>query len=638
MRTDLLALTDDSLTALTNRGMVKRASRDLERGEGPTLAVTDDGTVTGRFEDGTTTTLPTDVSLETSSCTCHSVTLCRHRLMTVMTYRADAAAEPVTPWSPAEFDDDQLVAHLGPRATRAARKALRLGYRATVIRPSTQDPVPTVELPTVTVRFLVPHDLGYARTDAAVGANPEAVALAVWAFRLADRQDPDLATVHVDVGGTPTTADSGTAAALIPLTELISHGVVHTSPQSLAAFAVARKQLESSNARWPLEALDALTDQLRAYRDLSARYDPVLAAALVAEIVARHRGAQGGRSIAAEVLGSTEAARTPMRLLRLTGLGARVTGDTDSRTVEVYLAQPDTGMVLAIHRRIELNDTQNSPTAAQLGSRMSGPARLSAIASGYVVTHSASRAANRQLHLGRSTVARTTITPSAGAWETLPQELLVADLDAEADRLADRRPAVIRPRLRADSIRVIAVESVEGIEYFPATQELRAHVRAAGGSATIVIRHSTTTPGALDCVASALASGEVRYIAGELRRRQRRLHLRPTALVLREAVIVPDFAPVEDSHWRAATIEPERNPLGDSVAAALELSSEVPHRGSRHLPPSWFIRAADIASDLRHHGLARAAEALLALRSPHVTTLDTWADSHLRLLLTAEQL
>ena len=57
-RTDLLALTPDTLAALANRGLVKRAAKDLDAGAGPDLEVTGDHTVHGRFPDGTETRLP----------------------------------------------------------------------------------------------------------------------------------------------------------------------------------------------------------------------------------------------------------------------------------------------------------------------------------------------------------------------------------------------------------------------------------------------------------------------------------------------------------------------------------------------------------------------------------------------------
>ena len=67
------------------------------------------------------------------------------------------------------------------------------------------------------------------------------------------------------------------------------------------------------------------------------------------------------------------------------------------------------------------------------------------------------------------------------------------------------------------------------------------------------------------------------------------------------------------------------------------------HHGWRHLAASWRDRAERAADALRRVGLTRAGEAVgglapaLALTEPR-RVLDAWADVHVRLLVTAEQL
>ncbi|MFE3076145.1 hypothetical protein [Nocardia tengchongensis] len=644
MRPDLLALTDESLISLANRGIVNRSARDVERGSGPVLTIADDGTVTGTFDDGIATALPPGRPLEQSSCTCHATTVCRHRVMVVLAYRGHAETETAAhiPWSPAEFADERLAEHLGARAMAAARKAFRSGYRATVHRGTDEDPVPTVELPTVTVRFLVPHDLGYARTDAADGAHLDAVALAVWAFRAADERAPSAPTVDIQIDGSPAGSGdaSGLAAAVMPLAELLADGIAHAKPGLTTSMAVARKHLEAVNARWMLDAFAALGDQLAAYAERRAGYDPLHAASLTAEIMARQRCARGGASPVADVLGTAESARTPLKLLHLTGLGGRVTGDAASRTVEVYLAHPDARIALAVSRRVTMVPDETPPTAAELARRTVGGSRLSAIATGNIVTHSASRSANRILHLGRGTVARTTITASTGAWSNLPPELLVGDLDAEARRLSEQSPAVIRPRLRTDALRVVTVEYVGALHYSPAAQRLTAVVSAPVGSVTIDMAHDPVTPGALDAAATAL-SGPPRFVAGELRRQRGTLVLHPTAFAVGDSVVVPDFAEAtgDAATWRSTSGD-DRDPLERAVATALGLSAEVLHHGLRHLPPGWPTRVDAAADDLRRHGLGRCADALRGVRSATAdpAAFDLWVDTHLRLMLTADAL
>ena len=648
-RADLLALSDDTLSALANRGIVKRAVREVADGKGPSVAEAGDGTVTGTFADGTEVVLAPGATLEQSRCSCPASGVCRHRVMAVIAYRDRPAPAEWTPWSPAEFTDEELEALVGSRVIAAARKAFRGGYRARVRRPSAEDPVPTVELASCAVRFLVPRELGYARVDAARGAREDAVALAVWAFRAADEADAGAAVVDVAVGGgraeRRAAGGSGVEPALGLLGDVLADGVANTGPALATAIMQARGALDAQNLRWPVDALDDLAGQLDAYRARSARYRAEDVAVLLAEIVARHRCVVGGgASLRPGVLGTEEAAETPLRLLRLTGLGARVSGDDAVRTVEVYLAHGEAGVVLALRRRVESGDGEDAPSAAALGRRKAGGARLSALAGGNVVTESAVRAASRIVRIAESRVGRTTVAPSAGVWDDLPAGILVGDVDAESARLAGLAPAVVRARVVAENVRAVAIEEVEGVQYLPGDQRLLATVRAPVGRAVVSFTHSSACPGAVDTLSEALggALGPVRFVAGHLHRHAGDVVLEPTAVVAGASVVVPAFAPATGSAITAgagAAKDPLAAALGDAIAA----SAEVVHRGWRHLPPGWTGRAERAAQGLRQVGLDRAAGAMTDLvgATRAVGTdgaLDRWADAHLRLLVTAEQL
>ena len=657
-RPDLLALSDDSLSALANRGIVKRAVREVAEGKGPVLAEAEDGTISGTFADGVEVTLPSGRTLEQGRCTCSASGVCRHRVMVVVAYRDhDAVTAGDVPWSPASFSDDDLEALLGTRVLGIARKARRAGYRARVRRPSAGDPVPTVELASCTVRFLVPGQLGYARVDAVRNTREDAVALAVWAFQAAEAVDAGTAADVVDVvdvavggaGGLPGgAAGSGVEPVLPVLADLLADGVVHTGPAAGAAIVQARRSLDARNLRWPVDALDDVAEQLDAYRRRSARYRPEDAAGPLAEIVARHRCVSGGgASLRPAVLGTEEAAETPLRLLRLTGLGARVRGTGNTRSVEVYLAHGEAGVVLALRRRVEVSgqDDVEPPGGEELGKRKAGGARLSALAAGNVVTESAVRSASRVVRIAESRMAKTTVAPSSGAWEHLPAGILVDDLDAEAARLAGLAPGVVRPRIVAEAVHAVVVDDVEGVAYLPGDQRLLAAIRAPTGRATGSLPHTSAAAGALDALAAALGGshGPVRFIAGHLRRAGGEVVIEPTAVVAGDAVVVPSFSPAAGAAMAHLDEGGGGDAMAAAVAGALSVSSDVVHRGWSHLPPGWAARGERSADQLRGVGLQRAAAALTnlcsaTLAAPGAGALGIWADTHLRLLVTAEQL
>ncbi|NEA24335.1 hypothetical protein, partial [Actinomadura bangladeshensis] len=95
-RADLLSLTPDALAALANRGLVKRAAKDLDAGGGPAITAAPDGGIAGTFPDGTETCLPAGAGLEAATCSCAATGTCRHRICLVLAYQRTAApaAEP----------------------------------------------------------------------------------------------------------------------------------------------------------------------------------------------------------------------------------------------------------------------------------------------------------------------------------------------------------------------------------------------------------------------------------------------------------------------------------------------------------------------------------------------------------------
>lgn len=120
------------------------------------------------------------------------------------------------------------------------------------------------------------------------------------------------------------------------------------------------------------------------------------------------------------------------------------------------------------------------------------------------------------------------------------------------------------------------------------------------------------------------------------------LGLEPSAVVAGTTVVVPGFAP-RGSAAAVAASAAALEPLAAAVAGAVAVSAEVVHRGWRNLPAGWGSRAAAAERQLRAVGLADAAggvdELVAATRAaPGPRSLDRWADAHLRLLVTAEQL
>ncbi|CAM3899225.1 hypothetical protein KIPE111705_30590 [Kibdelosporangium persicum] len=602
-RPDLLALTPDGLAALANRGLVKRATKELDAGAGPAVEVAADGTVHGKFADGVASSLPPGTPLDAAACSCGALGVCRHRIALVLAYQR-AVENPVTevpPWSPGSVTDEELVARFGQRLVQQARRTLRSGYSATVRRPTAADPVATAELPTCTVRFLVPGDLGYVHTDVEAARRDEAIVLAVWAFREADAAG----VTKLDVGGGA--VEAGDLSSLEDLlAQLLTDGAAHAGPVLDAAWRRVQRDLSARHMHWPAAAVEDLLDQLGAYRKRSARYRAERFAELVTELHARSR-ATGPRS---EVLGTDEPAETPLRRVRLTALGCRVNGVPDERTADVYFASGD--MVL-VHRDAPMRTATRTAAAN-------------------VVSESVSRSASRVLRLRAGRVAQTSVTPVGTAWQELPDSLLVRDLAACAEELNALRPRVVRARVAAELVRVVEVAELRAIGYDPAAQTLEAVVAdAAGGTAVVSATYRGVCPQSLDALVEALRSSPT-HISGTLRRTRGTIVIDPLAVLTPSGVVVPDLATASAAGLPSSMSTPDR--ITSTLDSALLVLAEAAHRGLRDVPPSLRSRLTEIAEDMHRIGLRTPSRLLKDFIGDPAPA--TWLAAHLRVLITSE--
>ncbi|GAB7049150.1 hypothetical protein [Catenuloplanes indicus] len=650
MRAELLALSPDALAALTNRGLVKRAAKEVDAAP-PAVTEEPDGTVVATFADGPVTRLPSG-GLDAGSCTCGALGACRHLLGLVLAYQrvavpetADAPEAVAVPekapsgpvdWSPGTFTDEELQKRVGTRLMTAARKALRSGYVARVRRPTADDPAPQVDLGSATVRFLVPHDLGFVHTDAVAGARDDVLALAVWAFRAADERSPGTSEIQIEVGGTDAAAakdGGGLAPAVAVASALLRDGAVHAGPGLASALAEARRGLDAAGLRWPLLAIADLAELLLAYRDRGAGYRPELLAELLVELHARDRTVRnGGSGLRSRVLGTEEAAETPLRRTRLESLGCRVAELGDDRTAEIFFAHADSTTVLVLRR--SWTTDEDGPALAR---RRAGGVTIGALAGGNVVSESAVRSASRVVRLATGRLAKTSASPSRGTWEQLPGGLFVDSYDDLRGRLEVLPPRPVRPRVEAELVRALAVAEVRHVVYSPGQQRLEALVADASGAvARIVAHHTSAAPGRLDALAAALTGdhGPVRAVSGSVRRSAGGLVVDPLAVAADGTIVVPDLTPPGGQADAMPHGTIPSDPLAEALAQTQGLLAEAAHRGLAHLPASFRERLGAEATVLTGFGLRRVADAVRGFADslgpdPSDAAVESWVDAAL---------
>ena len=202
-RTDLLALSPDDLAAITNRGAVKRAERELEAGT-PAFEIADTpgGELVVKWSDGITCRFPPGKPLHDAVCSSGVAGISRHVVRSVLAYQKHCAAEdarvattaigPAAPataastaWDPGTISDDELIARFRGAAVTKARQRFRQGILVELARGA--KPLARFLDEPCTLRFMVPGDLRYVTADCAESLLATYVPLAVWAFRLAGR-------------------------------------------------------------------------------------------------------------------------------------------------------------------------------------------------------------------------------------------------------------------------------------------------------------------------------------------------------------------------------------------------------------------------------------------------------------------
>ncbi|WP_338891319.1 hypothetical protein [Rhodococcus sovatensis] len=588
VRPDLSALTDDALTVVANRGLLKRALR-VQSTEPPTLTVSEHAVV-ARYADGVETTLPAECAFTDASCTCGATGMCRHRVGLVVAYRQLHPAAASTVWSPGEFDDEALLAYLGVSAIRRAEKIRRAGYSATVHRPRGDDPAVRVELPHSTVSFLVPHELTLARSSASDEATMESIALAVWAVREADAHSTD--TVHV--GGSTIQENTTAEAALLLARTVLVDGVARLTEVQRVALRRTVRSIQAGTAVWLADACVELLDQVDAYCSRHARHNRTRAATVIAEIDARVKVGQSRDSAAAATaLGTDTPSETPLRRTRLVALGAHVTGVGANVCADVYFAEPGSGTVHLL-RREWTEHGGGIPTGHALSKRRISGTTVEALASSTVVTESAVRQANHRIRFARRGIGRTAIMPlSSDTWTK--SLTVVTDYAAEYTRLAGRTPSVVGERVLTRGVGVVRVESVLFKEYSPESQQLTMQVHDERGSvAQIVVDYRSYAPRAMDAVDEALSTGQA-TVAGRLSIRNGVLQISPFGVAGARGVVVPDL---EAPGTATSTLPARTGALQNAPDAALELLADLAHKGftprigNRRHPPSTVCHSA----------------------------------------------
>lgn len=646
MRQDLLVLTDDDLATISNRGTVKRSTKELKKGKLSFEVEELDGEGGLRFEwsDDVTCTFPADVVVREAECTCPATGMCRHIIRSVLAYREWAAeqggevgeqgeellsADQLEPWDPGEFTDEQLEAAFNKRRLRKAKKLYEGGLVLELVRST--KPLARFHKLGHTLRFQVPGDLRYTRCDCAEETPCSHVPMAIWAFRELEAEQQS-GYVPTAPGNEPR-ADKHLNASEEKLGELLQHGFTGTPKAAMTRIQQLEHQLEQAEFIWPATILRDLRQQYDHYANHDARFSPTYVADLIGEFLIRSDALRQNTTPIPRLFirGTVDDAVTNLGQTRLVGLGCTVIHRRKSVIIQSLLQDNATGVIMALGHEF-LNPEDESvtpPDFASLGQkRILKDRDIASLGRGQLVLKKAKLHADHHIELGR---APASVYPQNFAWESLPAPVHVEHFDEVRARLATLPPASLRPRRVGEDFHVVPIKHVEEATFSVRDQAVTATlVDELGRHALLFHPFTNRNRAGTERLLAWLsrAPEDIQFVAGAMRIGAHGLIIRPTAVVFAPPddpesrfMIQPwvdSFEEREASDTQLGNARPPLDPVDMFRAELTNALGELYLLGLNHVDPGVHKQW----QRLYHFGLHLGVHDILAPMADVVTLLD----------------
>jgi hypothetical protein len=607
-RSDLLALTPDDLAAMANRGLVKRAQREVESPEfSAEWGIDPDGTIRTSWSDGIDCVLPGGATLLGATCTCAALGMCRHILRTVLAWQirrsasgleepgkepaAESANQSVLSqaWDPGAITDEAVEAAV-PRDRRERAAALwKQGVVAELLRGA--KPAARFHVPGHSVRFLVKDDLRYTLCSCAEPAPCAHAMLAVRAFR---ELAPEKSSGLISTGDTPSAVDqeliNRCIACAAELADEGFSGIGGVWRHRVLRLASACRE---SGLFWPAQICEELAADTSAYTGHDPLFSPRQSADRLGELLIRLDVIVAGTGgiPSAFVRGQKTDRDTDLGSTRFIGLGALAVEERNGCRLSVFLQEIDTGHVLSVDRAItEPADASAPPRPYHLLGRLSAAkdSNLFQLASGQLLLQGGRRTADGRIAIGR---ARAAVIPQTFLWEELKAPVLAEDFAEIVARLSLLPPGSVRTRRAAGDFQVCRLAGLDGAHFDAPSQRIIAVLRdRSGGEARLEHPWSPRGASGAGALLGALRSeAPPVFVAGHVAMTHAGwLVWHPTAIILDNAgtrrAILPWISPPD-------TTSPPVSP-GTSIARA---------------PLPWPAEVLDACADILVTGRLRRA-------------------------------
>ncbi|QCZ31712.1 hypothetical protein D8Z79_007520 [Escherichia fergusonii] len=634
LRPELLELTPQALTALSNAGFVKRSLKELENGNVPEISH-ENGALIATFSDGIRTQLANSQALKEAQCSCGASGMCRHRVMLVLSYqRLCTTAQPTEKeeeWDPAIWLEELATL---PDATRKRAQAL-VTKGITIELFCTPGEIPSARLPMSDVRFYSRSSIRFARCDCIEGTLCEHVVLAVQAFVEAKAQQAEfthliwqMRSEHVTSSDDPFANDEGNACRqyVQQLSQAlwlggISQPLIHYE----AAFSRAQQAAERCNWRWVSESLRQLRVSVDAFHARASHYHAGECLRQLAALNSRLNCAQemARRDSVGEVplmpwrtvVGAGIAGEAKLDHLRLVSLGMRCWQDNERYGLRIWFTDPDTGSILHLSRSWPRSEQDNSPAAKRrLFSFQAG-----ALAGGQIVSQAAKRSADGELLLATRNRLSSVVPLSPDAWQMLSAPLRQPGIVALREYLRQRPPAAIRPLNQVDNLFILPVEECISLGWDSSRQTLDAQVISGEGDdnvLTLSLPASASAPFAVERMAALLQQTEdpVSLVSGFINFAEGQLTLEPRVMMTKTRAWALDAETAPVAPLPSDNVLPVPSSAHKLLERCQSLLIQVLHNGWRYQERSLMNQAEMLTNELAAFGFSRLARLLHQLQ------------------------
>ena len=569
-RADLLALTLEDLETFSNRGLVKRAVKELESGDlQSTVTESDAGDVTVTWSDGVRCEIAAKATLAQARCTCDATSLCRHVLRSVIAYQkhssaaatersssqatapqqdavsdsaapqpaaapSTAASAPAEPWDPGAVSDAYLEEVATRNSLTRGRKLFNDGLVMELrrgLKPSSY-----IHDLGVLVRFLVPNDLRYARCDCGDAPPcPHAIA-SVLAFR---SLPPGRKEGLVETARRSDVTHEALTGAETAIAELLELGFSAAPQPLLDRLRRLEEALQEAGFVWPASLLHEVLLEHERYVQQDARFDAANVAELLGEFIVRLDALKSPSCTLPPLFvgGSRRDKPAAIDAARLIGIGCEARSVRGGVRLVAYLQDSDSGQVVAMedfYPDPKPGEKQELRSFAQLGEVVFTRGQsLAAIGAGQFLMKGGWRTPSGIITPGR---AKLTAYPQTNQWESLRAPLLCEGFAEVHSHLATQPPSCLRPRRLGSSLFVVPLGPLENATFNSSDQMLLATLTDLAGEKAI-LRFPFFSRGRAGFAALEAAlqpDAKLLFLAGHVALEGPRLVWDPISLVLQE--------------------------------------------------------------------------------------------------------